>query len=105
MELLDEFVDVVYGRLAPRSVVARILDREACSLEHRLKESAEGDVFLADIFLDFSTSPTPLGLFYSTCKPGFNGVFGLSRIEGENEVVEAQHASRFSEYGGDPLEG
>jgi hypothetical protein len=92
------------GRVAPRSVVARILDREARSLEHRLKEPAEGDVFPADIFLDLSTRKTPLGLFYGTCKPGFNDVFGLWRIEGEDEVVEAQRASRF-EYGGDPCEG
>ena len=76
--------------------MASILDRETSSLEHRLKEPAEGDVFLADIFLDFGTCPTPLGLFYRTCKPGFNDVLGLSRIEGKDEVVEAQHASSLS---------
>jgi hypothetical protein len=84
-------------------VVASILDRETRSLEHRLKEPAEGDVFLANIFLDFVTRPTPFGLFYRTCKPGFNDAFGLSRIEGEDKVVETQHAF-WSQYGGDPFE-
>ena len=73
-------------------------------LEHRLKEPAEGDVFLADVFLDLLRRKIPLGLFYRACKPGFDDVFGLSRIEGEEEVVEAQRAPR-SEYGGDPFEG
>ena len=60
--------------------------------------------YLADVFFDLRTRKVPLGLFYRACKPGFNDVFGLSRIEGEEEVVEAQRAP-WSEYGGDPFEG
>ena len=74
--------------------MTRVLNREARPLEHRLYDPAEGDVFLPDIFLDFGRRPTPLRLLCRICRPGFNDVFGHSRIEGEEEVVEAQHASR-----------
>ncbi len=74
-------------------MVARILDLEARSLEDRPKEPAKGDVFLAHILLHFRTRPTLFGLFCRACKPGFNYAFGLLHIEGEDEVVQAQHAS------------
>jgi hypothetical protein len=72
--------------------VARVLNLEAHPLEHRLEKPAEGDVFLADILLDFRTRPTALGVFCRICKPDFDDVLGLARIEGEDEIVEAQHA-------------
>jgi hypothetical protein len=43
--------------------VARIPNLEVRALEHRLEKPAEGDVLLADVFLDFGTRPSALGSF------------------------------------------